>query len=184
MAVRQIRLIGDPVLRTKAQEVTEFGPELHKLIEDMMETMRDTEGVGLAAPQIGVEQRVFVFEVGEMVGHIINPVLTNSDEVQEPRNEGCLSIPGLSYPVVRFRQTKITGQDMHGNNLEIMGEDLLATVFQHENDHLDGVLFIDRLVKADKRAAQAQLNSVDYQNTIKRTVQERAGSVGSAFGLN
>lgn len=183
MAIREIRLIGDPVLRTKAQEVTDFGPELHKLIEDMVETMRDTGGVGLAAPQIGVEQRVFVFEVEETLGHIVNPVLENSEDTQEPRNEGCLSIPGLSYPVVRSVETKITGQNMHGEQIEIVGQDLLATVFQHENDHLDGVLFIDRLAKSDKREAMAELNSEDYQNIIKRTLQQRAGSVGSAFGL-
>ncbi len=184
MAIREIRLIGDPVLRTKAQEVTEFGPELHKLIDDMIETMRDTGGVGLAAPQIGVELRVFVYEVAGTLGHVVNPVLTNGAETQEPRNEGCLSIPGLSFPVIRAQQTRITGQDKHGNAIEIAGEDLLATVFQHENDHLDGVLFIDRLAKSDKRQAMSELQSEQYQNTIKRTLQERAGNVGSAFGLS
>ncbi|MFC0580907.1 peptide deformylase [Micrococcoides hystricis] len=184
MAIRQIRLIGDPVLRTKAQEVTDFGPELHKLIDDMIETMRDTGGVGLAAPQIGVEKRVFVYEADGELGHVVNPLLENSQEQLEPIEEGCLSIPGLSYPVVRSMRTTIKGQDKNGEEIQISGEHLLARVFQHENDHLDGVLFIDRLNREDKRAALAELNDPAYQNTIQQTKAERSGSVGSAFGLN
>ena len=114
MAILNIRIIGDPVLRTVADPVTEFGPELAKLVADMTETMEDVEGAGLAAPQIGVSRRVFTYRVGGVDGHVINPVLENSDDYQPDHVEGCLSIPGLGFPVRRFRATKVTGVDLHG----------------------------------------------------------------------
>ena len=184
MAVREVRLIGDPVLRTKAQEVTDFGPELKRLVSDMIDTMRDTRGVGLAAPQIGVELRVFVYEVDGETGHIINPVLENSEEQSEPLEEGRLSIPGLSYTVVRAYRTVAKGVNFDGEPIALVGNEFLSRVFQHETDHLDGILFIDRLELSDIRAPQAELNSSDFQNTVARIRRQRAASVGSAFGVS
>ena len=119
MAILNIRIIGDPVLRTVAEPVTEFGPELARLVADMTETMEDVEGAGLAAPQIGVSLRVFTYRIGGVEGHVINPVLENSDDFQPDEMEGCLSIPGLGFPVRRYRTTRVTGVDVNGNPVSL-----------------------------------------------------------------
>ena len=126
MAILGIRIIGDPVLRTPAQEVTDFGPELQKLVEDMDQTMENVTGAGLAAPQVGVSLRVFTYQIGEERGHIVNPVLELSDDYQDDQVEGCLSIPGIAAPVRRRRHVKATGFDKFGNPVEIEGSDMLA----------------------------------------------------------
>jgi peptide deformylase len=182
MAILPIRIIGDPVLRTAADPVTEFGPELERLVADMMETMDDVDGAGLAAPQVGVSQRVFTYQIDGQRGHLINPVLTVSEDFQDDVVEGCLSIPGVAFPVRRRRTVTASGVDLHGTPVEIEAEGMLARAFQHETDHLDGILFVDRLEGEDRRAAQRAIRSIDYSKVAGKTVTERAGHVGSAFG--
>ena len=182
MAILNIRIIGDPVLRTVADPVTEFGPELAKLVADMTETMEDVDGAGLAAPQVGISQRVFTYRIGGVEGHIINPVLENSGDYQEDQVEGCLSIPGLGFPVRRFRSTRVTGVDMHGNPVSVEGEGMLARCFQHENDHLNGILYTDRLEGEDRKAALRSIRNANYGSVTERTAAKRAKTVGSSFG--
>ncbi|MFJ5859853.1 peptide deformylase [Pseudarthrobacter sp. NPDC092439] len=182
MAILNIRIIGDPVLRTVADPVTEFGPELARLVADMTETMEDVEGAGLAAPQVGVSLRVFTYRIDGVEGHIINPVLENSEDYQPDQSEGCLSIPGLAFPVRRFRSTRVTGVDVHGNPVTVEGEGMLARCFQHENDHLDGILYTDRLEGEDRKAALRAIRAANYESVTERTTSARAKSVGSSFG--
>ena len=182
MAILTIRTLGDPVLRTRAEDVTEFGPELAKLVADMEETMEDVDGAGLAAPQVGVSLRVFTYRIDGQSGHVVNPVLELSEDRQEDHLEGCLSIPGLGYPVPRFRWTRVTGKDMHGNPISVEGEGMLARAFQHETDHLDGVLYIDRLEGEHRKAALRAIRQREYDAVAARTVSERAQNVGSSFG--
>ena len=182
MAILNIRIIGDPVLRTVADPVTEFGPELAKLVADMTETMEDVEGAGLAAPQVGVSQRVFTYRIGGVEGHVINPVLENSEDYQDDHVEGCLSIPGLGFPVRRFRATRLTGVDIHGNPVSIDAEGMLARCFQHENDHLDGILYTDRLEGEDRKAALRSIRNSNYGSIAGKTTAKRAKTVGSSFG--
>jgi peptide deformylase len=182
MAILNIRIIGDPVLRTVADPVTDFGPELAKLVADMTETMEDVDGAGLAAPQIGVSQRVFTYRIDGVEGHIINPVLENSEDYQEDHVEGCLSIPGLGFPVRRFRATRATGVDLNGQPVTVEAEGLLARCFQHETDHLDGVLFTDRLEGEDRKEALRSIRNANYGAVAERTTTKRAKTVGSSFG--
>lgn len=182
MSILSIRIIGDPVLRTIAEEVTDFGPELAKLIDDMHETMHDVRGVGLAAPQIGVSKRIFTYSVNGEEGHVINPVLSVSDDFQPDEPEGCLSVPGLGFGVRRPRFVRLTGVDMYGSSIDIEATGLLAKCFQHETDHLDGKLYVDRLSGEDKKTAMQAIRKLDYQAVTAQTVTKRAKTVGSAFG--
>ncbi len=146
MALRKIRKYGDEVLRKKSKKVDVFDERLHTLIEDMLETMREAEGVGLAAPQIGILKRVVVIDVGEGPIVLVNPEIIESEgEITQP--EGCLSIPGVVGEVPRPTRVKVRAQDKWGKPYEIEGEDLLARAFCHEIDHLDGILFIDKATK-------------------------------------
>ena len=182
MAILTIRTLGDPVLRTRAEDVTDFGPELAKLVADMEETMEDVDGAGLAAPQVGVSLRVFTYRIGGQAGHVVNPVLELSEDRQEDQLEGCLSIPGLGYPVPRYRWTRVTGLDKNGNPISLEGEGMLARCFQHETDHLNGVLYIDRLEGEHRKAALRAIRQREYDTVAARTVSERAQNVGSSFG--
>jgi peptide deformylase len=137
-------LFGDPVLRTAADPVTDFDAELRRLVADLTDTMQDAPGLGLAAPQIGVGLRVFTYYVDDVLGHLINPNLDLSAD-QETDDEGCLSFPGLAYPTKRSYGVVAKGFNMYGEPVTIEGSGLLARCVQHETDHLDGVLFIDRL---------------------------------------
>lgn len=153
MALLRIRQFGDPVLRERAREIEEITDAHRRLIEDMFETMRDAPGVGLAATQVGVLERLFVWEVDEVHGAFINPVIVKRSKETFLDGEGCLSLPGLSYDVERDYEVTVEALDVDGNQVLVTGEDLLARVFQHEMDHLDGVLFIDRIDEADRREA-------------------------------
>jgi peptide deformylase len=157
VGILTIRTWGDPVLRQKAQPVTEIKDVHRRLIADMFDTMRDAPGVGLAATQVGVLERIFVWEVDEEHGVLINPEIVHRDPETETDNEGCLSLPGLLYPVERARDVVIEGIDENGEPVRIEATDLQARVFQHELDHLNGTLFIDHLSDADRRAARAEL---------------------------
>ncbi|MFY9866095.1 MAG: peptide deformylase [Trebonia sp.] len=159
--IRPIRLFGDPVLRTPAEPVTDFDLELRNLVRDLTETMVDAPGVGLAAPQIGVSLRVFTYHVGEEPGHLINPVL-GLDGEQEEDDEACLSLPGLVFPTLRAPRVVATGFNMYGDPVTIEGSELLARCVQHETDHLDGILFIDRLDKRQRKLAMKAIREAEW----------------------
>ena len=161
MSVRPIRLFGDPVLRTPAEPVQDFDAELRKLVKDLTETMLEAPGVGLAAPQIGVGLRVFTYFIDEEIGHLINPTLRLSEAV-EIDDEGCLSFPGLSYPTKRSFEVVAAGFDMHGEPVTLEGSGQLARCVQHETDHLDGVLFIDRLDDAQRKLAMKEIRAAEW----------------------
>lgn len=161
MAVRPIRLFGDPVLRTKAEPVVTFDKELRSLVKDLTDTMRDAGGAGLAAPQLGVSLRVFTYDVDGVVGHLINPDLELSEEEQFGP-EGCLSIPGLEFDCRRARRVVAKGFDHNGEPVTIEGDALLARAIQHETDHLDGILFVDRLDREARKAAMRAIREAEW----------------------
>lgn len=143
MAVLEIAQFGEEILRTHCKPVTRITPETRRLITDMIQTMRNAAGVGLAAPQVRVNARLFVYDIGEGPDAIINPeIVFHEGEVMG--SEGCLSIPRLHGDVPRHHVIRVTGLNRHGKRVEIEARDFLARVFQHEMDHLDGILFIDR----------------------------------------
>lgn len=144
-----IRIIGDPILRQRASEITDITPALVKLADDMLTTMYEAPGVGLAAPQIGVDRRIFVYDIGDGPGVIINPVIAESSG-EWVYKEGCLSIPDMAWDLVRPKEVHLLGKDLDGNDVDIEADELLARCFQHEVDHLDGVLVVERL-NADQR---------------------------------
>ncbi len=161
MAIQPIRLFGDPVLRTPADPVTDFDRELRNLVRDLSDTMLDAPGVGLAAPQLGVSLRVFTYHVDGELGHLVNPKLELSEDC-ELGEEGCLSLPGLYFDTERARSVVATGFDMHGEPVRVEGGDLLARCVQHETDHLDGILFIDRLDREQRKAAMRALRAAEW----------------------
>jgi peptide deformylase len=158
MSLRQIRLLGDSVLRGKSRKVTRFNDELIALADDMVETMRNSNGVGLAAPQVGVLQRLIIVETPEDEDEpgsgelhvVVNPKLIRvSDELVDGL-EGCLSIPGYVGEVTRHETVVVKGQDVRGRKIRVSVAGFLARVFQHEIDHLEGVLFVDQLTAPDR----------------------------------
>ena len=163
VTVQPIRLFGDPILRTVADPVTVFDKELRTLVADLAETMLHAPGVGLAAPQIGVGLRVFTYHVSEdQQGHLINPVLHFPGDEQQDGPEGCLSVPGLSFDCRRRQHVVAHGQNMHGDPITVEGTALLARCVQHETDHLDGVLFVDRLDPATRKEAMRAIRAADW----------------------
>ena len=171
VTVQRIRIAGDPVLHTPTRPVESFGAELRALVADMFETMYVSQGVGLAANQIGVDLRVFVYDCpdadgGWHLGTVVNPVVTASDpeEKTQPENadpdddlEGCLSVPGERYPTRRGAFATVTGFDVDGNAVTVHGSGTLARCFQHETDHLDGLLYLDRLTGEPAEDAKQML---------------------------
>jgi peptide deformylase len=157
-----IRTFGDPVLRQPGAPVERFDEALRRLADDMFDTMYDAPGVGLAAPQVGLSMRFFVFDAGEgrEKGVVANPILSELDGDQEAE-EGCLSVPGLYYPTTRANHVRLDGQDLDGSRITLIGDELLARIFQHETDHLDGMLYLDRLSKADRRQAMADIRELE-----------------------
>ncbi|MGW3957659.1 peptide deformylase [Streptomyces sp. NPDC004752] len=163
MTVQPIRLFGDPVLRTPADAVTTFDEELRTLVADLTATMLDAPGSGLAAPQIGVGLRVFTFHIDDhQSGHLVNPVLHFPDDEEQDGPEGCLSIPGLRWHCMRWANVVAHGQNMYGDPITIEGTARLARVIQHETDHLDGVLFIDRLDAETHKAAMMEIRQAEW----------------------
>lgn len=161
MAIRPIRLFGDPVLRTKAEPVVDFDRELRQLVEDLTDTMLEAPGAGLAAPQLGVGLRVFTYNIEDVVGHLINPDLELSEDEQFGP-EGCLSLPGLEYDCLRAQRVVAKGFNQYGDPVVIEGDDLLSRCIQHETDHLDGVLFVDRLDRPARKAAMKAIREADW----------------------
>src|SRR6516225_6803060 len=159
--LRPIKLFGDPVLRTPAEPVTDFDLELRNLVRDLTETMLEAPGVGLAAPQIGVSLRVFTFHVDDEPGHLVNPVLALDGDPEED-DEGCLSLPGLQFPTPRAPRVVAAGFNMYGDPVTVEGTELLARCVQHETDHLDGILFIDRMDPAQRKAAMKAIREAEW----------------------
>ncbi|HEY2205819.1 MAG TPA: peptide deformylase [Pseudonocardia sp.] len=162
MAVKPIRLFGDPVLRTRAEEVVDFDAELRKLVTDLHHTMREEGGAGLAAPQLGVGLRVFTYHCDEFEGHLVNPTFDVVGEDTQDGPEGCLSIPGLTWDCRRHLHVIASGWNVHGDPVRLEGSELLARCVQHETDHLDGVLFVDRLDAETRRRAMAEIRAAEW----------------------
>ena len=156
-----IRMLGDPVLKVPAKPVDAFDRSLRRLMDDMVETMYDAQGVGLAGPQVGLSLRLFVFDDGETGPRFLaNPELSGA-EGEATVDEGCLSLPGPYHPVSRAERVRCRGLDERGRPVELEGEGLLARIFQHEADHLDGTLFIDRIDAEGRRAVLAELRRIE-----------------------
>jgi peptide deformylase len=172
VSVRAIRLIGDPVLRTKAEPVVTFDKELRRLVKDLTDTMRDAPGSGLAAPQLGVSLRVFTYDVEEEMGHLINPVLGPFSEEMMDGDEGCLSIPDLFFELKRPERVVAVGQNMYGDPITIEGSGFLSRALQHETDHLDGILFVDRLDPSTKKAAMKAIREAEWAGEVPPRFQE------------
>lgn len=158
MAALAIRLIGDPVLRQRCADVTDIDGRLVKLSEDMVATMYEAEGLAVAAPQVGVQRRLFVYDLrdGEGPKTIVNPVISES-RGEWTYEEGCLSVPGLSWPIIRPDEVHLTGTDLDGNEVSFEADRLLGRMFQHELDHLDGVLLLEHLDDDQRREAKRTL---------------------------
>jgi peptide deformylase len=170
VAIQPIRLFGDPVLRQRAVEVTDFDRELRKLVTDLTDTMVAAPGAGLAAPQIGVGLRVFTWHVDGELGHLVNPTLELSEEEQHGA-EGCLSIPELTFDCLRALSVVAHGFDMYGEPVTVRGSDLLARAIQHETDHLDGVLFVDRLDTETRKQAMKAIRDSEWFGLEKPAVK-------------
>ncbi|HET9257598.1 MAG TPA: peptide deformylase [Pseudonocardiaceae bacterium] len=177
MAVQPIRLFGDPVLRTRASEVVDFDKELRNLVRDLLETMTAEGGAGLAAPQLGISLRVFTYRCVDSggaysggadssgagtAGHLVNPVIEVVGEDSQDGPEGCLSIPGMSWDCRRHLRVVARGLNQHGEPVEVAGTERLARVIQHETDHLDGVLFIDRLDPQTRKQAMREIRQARW----------------------
>ena len=176
----EIRLIGDPVLRQRASEVVDVDGKLVQLAQDMLTTMYEAPGLGLAAPQVGVQKRLFVYDIGEGPQIVVNP------EIRESRgewgyDEGCLSIPGMSFELLRPKEVHLVGYDLDGNELSIEADELLARAFQHEIDHLDGVLFIERLSDDDRKAAMKLIR--EQRLTAADLAAAEVASTSGGFSL-
>ena len=150
------------MLRTKADPVVDFDRQLRKLVKDLTETLLDAGGAGLAAPQLGVGLRVFAFDVDDVVGHLINPELEFPDEEEQDGPEGCLSIPGVYVDTKRRLNVVARGVNEHGEPVQIVGAGLMARCCQHETDHLDGVLFLDRLDSARRKTAMKEIRQAPW----------------------
>jgi peptide deformylase len=171
MAIRPIRLFGDPVLRTPAEPVTDFDRQLRNLIKDLTRTLDDAGGTGLAAPQIGVSQRVLVYDVDGVRGHLVNPGLGFPDDEEQEDLEGCLSFPGLYFDVTRRANAVARGFTGHGDPVQVVGSATLARCLQHETDHLDGVLFIDRMDPATRKEAMRAIREAEWQGEPRPQVK-------------
>lgn len=170
MTVQPIRLFGDPVLRMPALPVVDFDKELRTLVKDLTETMIEAPGAGLAAPQLGVSLRVFTYDVDDVVGHLINPTLDLTEEEQDGE-EGCLSFPGLTFDCKRAYGAVAKGFNMYGDPVVIEGTELMARCVQHETDHLDGILFIDRLDPEQRKLAMKAIREADWAGQPAPTVK-------------
>jgi peptide deformylase len=167
MSIRPIRLFGDPVLLTAAEPVTDFDKQLRNLVKDLTETLRDAQGAGLAAPQIGVGLRVFAYAVDDERGYLVNPELSFPDEEVQDGEEGCLSFPGIYFDVKRRLNTVARGFTDRGDPVQVVGTEILARCLQHETDHLDGVLFIDRMDPATRKLAMKVIRDADWTGPVR-----------------
>ncbi len=178
MAVLPIRLFGDPVLRERAAEVTSFDAALERLADDMLETLQAAAGAAIAANQVGVLQRLFVWEVDGDRGALVNPELVETSEEEQESDEGCLSFPGLFYPTKRPLRARLRGSDVHGEPDEQSGEGMRARMLLHELDHLNGILFIDHLARHDRKAAMRRIRAGELENPPAVPPEDHEQAVG------
>lgn len=162
MAVREIRLFGDPVLKTVSDPIIELDEKAKALIQDLIDTTKLPGRAGVAAPQIGVNLRAFSYNVDGEVGYIINPTLVELSGEKRLLDEGCLSVPELWHKTPRFEFAKAVGIDLEGNQVELQGTGLMAQALQHECDHLDGLVYLDRLEDDERKAAMKNLRATEW----------------------
>lgn len=162
MAVRDIRLFGDPVLKTVSDPIVELDDKAKALIQDLLDTTKIPGRAGVAAPQIGVNLRAFSYNVDGVVGYIINPTLVEVSGQKIHVDEGCLSVPELWHKTPRYEFAKVTGIDLEGNSIELQGSGLMAQALQHECDHLEGLVYLDRLEGDERKAAMKNLRATDW----------------------
>ncbi|MEI5584790.1 MULTISPECIES: peptide deformylase [unclassified Agromyces] len=162
MPERPIRLFGDPVLKTVSAPVEQIDDRVRALVDDLVDSVRLPGRAGVAAPQIGVNLRVFSYNVDGDVGYIINPHVVEVSGEPELLDEGCLSVPGLWHKTPRHPFARVRGTDLEGNEIELSGTGLMAQALQHEVDHLDGLLYLDRLEKEERRAAMRAVRESDW----------------------
>ena len=170
MGTYTIRLFGDPVLRQRAREVTELDGDLVRLADTMIATMDEARGVGLAAPQVGVQKRLYTYDLREGEGPhtLVNPEIVDA-EGEWVYEEGCLSVPGLQFEIVRPKVVTVRGIDLEGREVVIEGDELMGRLIQHEIDHLDGVLLLDRLDPDARKAALRELRRRELDGTLGAT---------------
>jgi peptide deformylase len=168
----EIRVYGDPVLRQIAAPIDEIDGRIERMVTDMIPSMRAAEGLGLAAPQVGIQKRLFIYDIGEGAQTLINPEIVESDG-EWAFDEGCLSVPGLAFEIIRPKEVHIVGRDLDGNEVSIEADELLARLFQHELDHLDGVLLLDHLEKKERKAALKQWREIVGEREAARSAQSR-----------
>lgn len=162
LAIREIRRFGDPVLRTAADPVTDFGDSLRALVRDLLDTVQPEGRAGVAAPQIGVSTRAFSYDVGEQVGYVLNPEIVELSEETQDDEEGCLSVPGLGFPTRRAMHAVVRGVDLRNEPVVVSGSGLMARCLQHEVDHLNGMVYVQRLDKDRRREALRQIRATDW----------------------
>jgi peptide deformylase len=179
MAPYSIRVVGDPVLRQRAAEVTSIDGRLAKLADDMIVTMYEAPGMGLAAPQVGVEKRLFVCDIGDGPRTVVNPEIVETDG-EWTYEEGCLSVPGLSWEIIRPKRVHLVGVDLDGNEVSIEADEIEARCFQHELDHLDGVLLLERLDTDTRKAALRTIRELGIGPSVLADAEPRGG--GLSFG--
>lgn len=161
MAVRPIRIFGDPVLRSVSKRIIDIDDGVHGLVADLVDSVAEPGRAGVAAPQIGVALRAFSYNVDGVIGYVLNPELEVSGD-PVPTGEGCLSVPGLWHDALRHPWARVTGIDLNGEEIVIEGEGLLAQALQHECDHLEGMLYLDRLPKEVRRQAMREVRESDW----------------------
>ena len=157
MAMREIRVVPDPVLRTACDEITTIDDRVRGLVDDLLETVDDEGRAGLAANQIGVSLRAFSWNVDDEIGYVLNPRIVDLSEETQDGDEGCLSVPGLYYPTERAWYARVEGIDLDGEPVVVEGTELMARALQHECDHLDGKLYLDRLERGTRKKAMREL---------------------------
>lgn len=181
MAPYEIRVFGDPVLKQVAKEVTNVDGALVKLVDDMLITMYDAPGLGLAAPQVGVQKRLFVYDAGDGPAVLVNPVISESSG-EWAYEEGCLSVPGLSWEIIRPKEIHLTGYDLDGNEVSFEADELLARLFQHELDHLDGTLMVAHLTDEQRKAAKKHLLDLRLNGPQRKAPSITLAADGSTIG--
>jgi len=162
MAVREIRLFGDPVLKAHSSEIAEIDDSVRALVRDLLDTVALPGRAGVAAPQIGVGLRAFSYNIDGDIGYVLNPRVVEVRGEAEPVDEGCLSVPGLWHPALRHPWARVEGIDLDGQAVELEGEGLLAQALQHECDHLDGVLYLQRLTPEQRRIAMREVRESSW----------------------
>lgn len=162
MTERQIRLFGDPVLKAVSERIPSVDDRIRCLVDDLLDSARPAGRAGVAAPQIGVNLRAFSYNIDGAIGYLLNPELVDLIGESTPMDEGCLSIPGMSFSTMRYPSARIRGSDLDGDSVELTASGLLAQVFQHECDHLDGLLYVDRLDGEQRRGAMKAVRNSSW----------------------